>query len=187
MKLQKQQRKYYKHIYNKHYNYKHCNSYCRLPSPSFESCKLRIPLVKRNRNQDLRWSWCWFLEQGVFLITFQTYNIQRLWLYWSLRLYWFVVEEEVVRPYTPVTSLAGLNVPPAGCVRLIVKNYTAGRLSSWLCSQPLSSQVWLSLPHGNFSPQPLTAAPISDLILLAAGTGLTPMVSLITWALRSTR
>uniref|UniRef100_A0A1B6GQD8 Uncharacterized protein n=1 Tax=Cuerna arida TaxID=1464854 RepID=A0A1B6GQD8_9HEMI len=93
--------------------------------------------------------------------------------------------EDVVRPYTPVTSLAGISIPPAGCVRLLVKGYPSGTLSSWLTSQPVGTRLHLSLPMGSFNLQPL--ASITHLVLLAAGTGFTPMIPLITWALRSTR
>ncbi|KAG8270865.1 Cytochrome b5 reductase 4 [Homalodisca vitripennis] len=96
-----------------------------------------------------------------------------------------VTGEDVVRPYTPVTSLAGISIPPAGCVRLLVKGYPSGTLSSWLTSQPVGTRLHLSLPLGSFNVQPL--ATITHLMLLAAGTGFTPMIPLITWALRSTR
>uniref|UniRef100_A0A1B6L8E0 Uncharacterized protein n=1 Tax=Graphocephala atropunctata TaxID=36148 RepID=A0A1B6L8E0_9HEMI len=93
--------------------------------------------------------------------------------------------EEVVRPYTPVASLAGISIPPTGCVRLLVKCYSSGTLSSWLTSQPLGAKLHLSLPRGSFALQSL--ATTTHLVLLAAGTGFTPMISLITWSLRSTR
>ncbi|XP_054269559.1 cytochrome b5 reductase 4-like [Macrosteles quadrilineatus] len=94
-------------------------------------------------------------------------------------------EEAVLRPYTPVTSLAGINIPPVNTVRLLVKRYSEGRLSAWLTSRPLGARVSLSIPQGSFSLTPLRGK--TDLVLVAAGTGITPMVSLITWALRSTR
>jgi len=97
-----------------------------------------------------------------------------------------VNEDEVVRPYTPVTSLAGISIPPMCCVRLIVKSYATGMLSPWLTTLSPGTTVQLSLPHGSFSLSPLSRG-ISQLLLLAAGTGFTPMVSLITWALRSSR
>lgn len=95
-------------------------------------------------------------------------------------------EEEVERPYTPVTSLAGLNIPPPGCLRLIVKNYSEGKLSSWLARQPVGTKLQVSRPCGSFTLLPVSSS-LSHLSLFAAGTGLTPMVSLISWALRSTR
>nr|CAD7595866.1 unnamed protein product [Timema genevievae] len=62
-----------------------------------------------------------------------------------------------------------------------VREYPAGALTPWLCSLCPGDTVELSGPEGSFSTKLL--AETTSLYLVAAGTGLTPMLALIVWAL----
>ncbi|KAL1123489.1 hypothetical protein AAG570_002569 [Ranatra chinensis] len=96
----------------------------------------------------------------------------------------------VERAYTPVCGL--LEAFDPGLVWLVVKRYPDGVFSSWLtgvsAGQPVDLQ--LSRPQGLFSTADLMSAamvsPPATLTLLAAGSGITPMVRLIVWALANT-
>uniref|UniRef100_A0A1B6DYH6 Uncharacterized protein n=1 Tax=Clastoptera arizonana TaxID=38151 RepID=A0A1B6DYH6_9HEMI len=91
--------------------------------------------------------------------------------------------EEVLRPYTPVTGIIS-TVPPSS-VRLLVKSYDSGTVSKWLCSLHKGESFEISCAQGSFNPTVLSSK--TNLILLAAGTGITPMISIIIWALNSTK
>lgn len=91
--------------------------------------------------------------------------------------------DDVLRPYTPVSSFD--SKIPSDCVRIIVKGYSNGIVSSWLCSRHPGDYVHISGPRGSFDTIKLGSS--TNLALLAAGTGITPMISLITWALTSSR
>lgn len=97
--------------------------------------------------------------------------------------------KEVVKPYTPVASTLSLGdqVEPGRHIHLFIKVYSDGALTPILDKLPVSSQVEVSLPEGNFSHDQLTTATsvATHLVLLAAGTGLTPMVRLMLPALRN--
>lgn len=73
------------------------------------------------------------------------------------------------------------NYPPPSQV------YSDGVLTPILDKLPVSSVVEVSLPEGIFSHDQLTTATSTalHLVLLAAGTGLTPMVRLMLLALKS--
>ncbi|XP_066994666.2 cytochrome b5 reductase 4 [Anabrus simplex] len=92
---------------------------------------------------------------------------------------------EVVRPYTPVPpALIRDHTPPSwrvDCLCLMVKSYPMGVLSSWLCGLRPGQTVPVSEPQGSFHPNFLMNC--THLYLVAAGTGLTPMLGLIHWAL----
>jgi cytochrome-b5 reductase len=84
---------------------------------------------------------------------------------------WAEVEGEPVgRSYTPVAG-------PEGCLRLLVKVYTRGALTPLLGALRPGDAVEVGDPRGSFDPALLRDR--TGLLLLAAGTGLTPMLSLL--------
>lgn len=97
--------------------------------------------------------------------------------------------KEIVKPYTPVASALSLTSQeePGRHIHLFIKVYSDGALTPILDALPVSSTIEVSLPQGTFSHDQLTAATTtaSHLVLLAAGTGLTPMVKLMLPALRN--
>ncbi|XP_063243398.1 cytochrome b5 reductase 4 isoform X1 [Bacillus rossius redtenbacheri] len=96
---------------------------------------------------------------------------------------------EVVRSYTPVPPCLPCRAPPPpacwadDCLCLMVKEYSGGALSPWLCGRAPGDSLELSGPAGSFSACLLRGA--AQLCLVAAGTGVTPMLGLIAWALRA--
>lgn len=91
---------------------------------------------------------------------------------------------DISRPYTPVWPL--VDTTEYGRIAednlcLLVKTYPNGTLSSHLCSLCPGDFIEVSKPQGSFECWTLK----TNLILLAAGTGITPMVPIIWNALHS--
>ncbi|XP_043542935.1 cytochrome b5 reductase 4 isoform X1 [Chiloscyllium plagiosum] len=97
-----------------------------------------------------------------------------------------IQDVEVVRPYTPV--LPTLYVDPKdnglSCtnIYLMVKIYPDGLLTPLIDRLQIGDCISVSSPEGNFKQSQLEG--ITELILLAAGTGFTPMIKLINFALK---
>jgi len=90
----------------------------------------------------------------------------------------------VSRPYTPVwplfeTTEYGKISKDTLC--LLVKSYPNGKLSQHLCSLRQGESIEVSRPQGSFE----CWTSKTHLILLAAGTGITPMIPIILNALHS--
>lgn len=70
---------------------------------------------------------------------------------------------------------------------LLLQVYSDGALTPVLDALPIGSQLEVSLPEGSFTHEQLTTATsvAFHLVLLAAGTGLTPMVRLMLPALKN--
>lgn len=88
------------------------------------------------------------------------------------------------RPYTPVLPLvesAEYGPISKNTLCLLVKNYPNGTLSQHLCSLNQGDTIEVSRPQGLFE----CWTSKTNLILLAAGTGITPMISIIWNALHS--
>ncbi|KAK8381739.1 hypothetical protein O3P69_015059 [Scylla paramamosain] len=85
--------------------------------------------------------------------------------------------KEIVKPYTPVASALSLTSQeePGRHIHLFIKVYSDGALTPILDALPVSSTVELTA----------ATTTASHLVLLAAGTGLTPMVKLMLPALRN--
>lgn len=88
------------------------------------------------------------------------------------------------RPYTPVVPLVettdyGNITKDTLC--LLVKSYSNGKLSRYLCSLHQGDLIEVSRPQGTFE----CWTSKTSLILLAAGTGITPMLPIIWNALHS--
>ncbi|XP_034029853.1 cytochrome b5 reductase 4 [Thalassophryne amazonica] len=96
-----------------------------------------------------------------------------------------VQDTEVVRPYTPVdqTLTAACQHSSQGSeLYLMIKVYPDGVFTTHLNSLHIGDHVSVSCPEGTFSLRPLRD--VTDLYLLAAGTGFTPMARLIQVALQ---
>ncbi|GBP26925.1 hypothetical protein EVAR_95711_1 [Eumeta japonica] len=85
---------------------------------------------------------------------------------------------ECVRSYTPVGEGWGGEL---GALRLAVKRYEAGALSPRLAALEQNDSITVSSPYGNFQLQRLKNA--RKVYLVAAGTGITPMLGLIKFLL----
>ncbi|KAK7603504.1 hypothetical protein V9T40_003503 [Parthenolecanium corni] len=92
-----------------------------------------------------------------------------------------------VRSYTPISFI--ISHPEirlsSSIVHFLVKEYKIGSLSRRLCSLKRDDHVEMSRPVGSFNCKALDKR--LNLILIAAGTGLTPFTSLIAWALKNSK
>lgn len=100
-----------------------------------------------------------------------------------IKLYAEIEGLQVSRCYTPVPpSLCPDEIPPqwqAHHICLMVKEYPNGQITPWLCGQAPGNTLEISGPEGSFDASRLST--VSHLYLLAAGTGVTPMLSLVKW------
>ncbi|NWT21601.1 NB5R4 reductase, partial [Vireo altiloquus] len=93
---------------------------------------------------------------------------------------------EVVKPYTPVLPFLPLDFqePPRHDgvhIYLMIKIYSHGLFTQALDHLQIGDYIFVSNPEGNFKKSQVQTS--EDLILLAGGTGLTPMVKLLNFAL----
>lgn len=98
--------------------------------------------------------------------------------------FFFIKGHDVSRPYTPVWPL--IETTDFGQISedtlcLLVKSYPNGKLSQHLCSLHQGDSIEVSRPQGSFE----CWTSKTNLILLAAGTGITPMIPIIWNALHS--
>ncbi|XP_044613173.1 cytochrome b5 reductase 4 isoform X1 [Equus asinus] len=97
-----------------------------------------------------------------------------------------VTDTEIVKPYTPVSdSLLSEFKEPAlpnnKYIYFLIKIYPAGLFTPELDHLQIGDFVFVSNPEGNFKTSQFQE--LEDLFLLAAGTGFTPMVKLLNYAL----
>ncbi|XP_039476172.1 cytochrome b5 reductase 4 isoform X1 [Oreochromis aureus] len=95
-----------------------------------------------------------------------------------------IQDVEVVRPYTPVEHIfpaASKNWSQESDLYLMIKVYPGGVFTPHLSSLSVGDRVAVSSPEGTFSLRPLRD--VTNLYLIAAGTGFTPMARLIRAAL----
>ncbi|KAH8321626.1 hypothetical protein KR074_010532 [Drosophila pseudoananassae] len=86
--------------------------------------------------------------------------------------------EVVQRSYTPVdSSLLALETNPPQGLHFLIKRYPNGPMSSHLHKLQMGSRVQITPPRGGFQLSELTGH--RNILLLAAGSGLTPLLSLI--------
>lgn len=98
-----------------------------------------------------------------------------------------VEDMDVLRPYTPVLpSLIGQK-----CVMntdqnlyLAIKHYNTGVVTSMLQPKVVGDKIWVSTYDGDFNFARYSSS--QDIVLLAAGTGITPMVKIIHSQLHNT-
>uniref|UniRef100_G3SV99 Cytochrome b5 reductase 4 n=1 Tax=Loxodonta africana TaxID=9785 RepID=G3SV99_LOXAF len=93
---------------------------------------------------------------------------------------------EIVKPYTPVfDSLLSEFQEPVLCnskyIYFLIKIYPAGLFTPELDHLQIGDYVSISSPEGNFKKSRIEE--LEDLFLLAAGTGFTPMVKILNYAL----
>jgi cytochrome-b5 reductase len=92
---------------------------------------------------------------------------------------------EMVRSYTPLAAALDKKLLPPGwtedCLCLMVKQYPEGLMSRYLCS--LKSEDTVSVGSASGSLRLSVTGGVTRLCLLAAGSGFTPMVNVIVWAL----
>ncbi|KAM6279326.1 cytochrome b5 reductase 4-like isoform 1-T1 [Porphyrio hochstetteri] len=97
-----------------------------------------------------------------------------------------VAGTEVVKPYTPVLPFLPLDFKEPSCsagaqICLMIKIYSCGLFTQALDHLQIGDSIYVSNPEGNFKKSHVQTS--EDLFLLAAGTGFTPMVKLLSWAL----
>ncbi|NWY01125.1 NB5R4 reductase, partial [Nothoprocta ornata] len=93
---------------------------------------------------------------------------------------------EVVKPYTPLLPFLPLDFEEPSChdsanIYLMIKIYPSGLFTQALDRLQIGDCVSISNPEGNFRKSQVEA--VEDLVLLAAGTGFTPMVKVLSFAL----
>ncbi|KAM4816552.1 cytochrome b5 reductase 4 isoform X2 [Urocitellus parryii] len=93
---------------------------------------------------------------------------------------------EIVKPYTPVfdsllSEFKEPVLPNNKYIYFLIKIYTAGLFTPELDHLQIGDFVPVSNPEGNFKLSKLQE--VEDLFLLAAGTGFTPMVKILKYAL----
>ncbi|XP_072855187.2 cytochrome b5 reductase 4 isoform X3 [Pogona vitticeps] len=95
---------------------------------------------------------------------------------------------EIVKPYTPVLSSfesMGKNPPQNDKMHIffMIKIYPSGLFTPVLDTLQIGEYISVSNPEGNF--MKLQVEDVEELFLLAGGTGFTPMVKLLNYALTS--
>ncbi|KAM4902798.1 cytochrome b5 reductase 4-like isoform 3-T3 [Sylvia borin] len=93
---------------------------------------------------------------------------------------------EVVKPYTPVLPFSSLDFEEPPChdgvhIYLMIKIYSHGLFTQALDHLQIGDYISVSNPEGNFKKSQVQTS--EDLFLLAGGTGFTPMVKLLNFAL----
>uniref|UniRef100_A0A8B9SEM2 Cytochrome b5 reductase 4 n=1 Tax=Apteryx owenii TaxID=8824 RepID=A0A8B9SEM2_APTOW len=93
---------------------------------------------------------------------------------------------EVIKPYTPLLPFLPLNFKEPSChdsanIYLMIKIYSCGLFTQALDHLQIGDCISISNPEGNFKKSQVQA--LEDLFFLAAGTGFTPMVKLLNFAL----
>ncbi|NXP90175.1 NB5R4 reductase, partial [Passerina amoena] len=93
---------------------------------------------------------------------------------------------EVVKPYTPVLPFLPLDFQEPPChdglhIYLMIKIYSHGLFTQALDHLQIGDCISVSNPEGNFKKSQVQTS--EDLLLLAGGTGFTPMVKLLNLAL----
>ncbi|NXC38848.1 NB5R4 reductase, partial [Penelope pileata] len=93
---------------------------------------------------------------------------------------------EVVKPYTPLLPFLPLDFKEPSCqegahIYFMIKIYSCGLFTQALDHLQIGDYISVSSPEGSFKKS--QAQTVEDLFLLAAGTGFTPMVKLLNFAL----
>ena len=138
--------------------------------------------------------WTISLEVYVLMLCAHTDGILRFVFLSSLRAFkcytFFVLiffpGAEIVKPYTPVSDslLSDFKEPvlsPNKYIYFLIKIYPAGLFTPELDRLQIGDFISVSGPEGNFKVSKLQE--VEDLFLLAAGTGFTPMVTVLNYAL----
>ena len=95
---------------------------------------------------------------------------------------WTVVEGlEVTRSYTPVVPLLKqmMDEEVEGCLQFLIKVYPHGMMTPGLGELLVGDTVSVSHHTGSFRLSQVPLSPASELYLLTAGTGITPIIGLL--------
>ncbi|XP_008119917.1 cytochrome b5 reductase 4 isoform X1 [Anolis carolinensis] len=141
----------------------------------YRKCKL---LSKENVTHDTR-LFCLMLPPGTHLQVPVGHHVY---------LKQTITDAEIVKPYTPVaSSLVSKFKSPSCCdkthIFFMIKIYPSGLFTPVLDALQIGEYISLSNPEGNFTT--LQVEEVEELFLLAGGTGFTPMVKLLNYALTS--
>ncbi|XP_039603800.1 cytochrome b5 reductase 4 isoform X1 [Polypterus senegalus] len=91
---------------------------------------------------------------------------------------------EIVKPYTPVCeTLISKDTECDKNIFLIIKIYCNGIFTSHIANLQPGDTLYMSNPEGKFNVHSLQG--VTDLWMLAAGTGFTPMIKLIKYAFKN--
>lgn len=93
---------------------------------------------------------------------------------------------EIKRSYTPIpSSYVSTSTCPSSCLAFLVKSYECGALSKYLTRlNPMASSLKVTQPRGSFSLHQVKNH--FRIGLLAAGSGITPMLSMLDYLLERT-
>lgn len=92
---------------------------------------------------------------------------------------------DISKPYTPVEPLQAAPLSYSNTLTFLIKSYEDGLLSPLLCGLREGQELEVSSPEGKFDVGLIGKR--NKLVLLAAGTGLTPMIPVINWSIQSQR
>nr|XP_032518666.1 cytochrome b5 reductase 4 isoform X4 [Danaus plexippus plexippus] len=98
-----------------------------------------------------------------------------------IRVHHKINDKECIRSYTPVGDGWDNFGGDLSALKLAIKRYDTGDLSPYLTSLKLGDLVTLSGPYGNFQLQKLKQVKV--MYLIAAGSGITPMLGLLRFML----
>ncbi|XP_068617602.1 cytochrome b5 reductase 4-like isoform X2 [Battus philenor] len=98
-----------------------------------------------------------------------------------VRVHQTLAGSECIRSYTPVGDNWGSPVEVSAPLKLAIKRYKLGVLSPILTSLKVGGLITVSGPYGNFQLYKLKT--VRTIFLIAAGTGITPMLSLLKFML----
>ena len=86
--------------------------------------------------------------------------------------------EEVERSYTPVVPLSQKQAPSDGrTIKFMIKLYCDGQMSQYLSQLKVADHIQIGDPEGTFNSSRLSST--RHVLLIAAGTGFTPMAKVI--------
>ncbi|KRT82967.1 hypothetical protein AMK59_3232, partial [Oryctes borbonicus] len=127
------------------------------------------------------------VNQNIFLLELERVDSSKLTVPVGkhVRVFGKVKGEEMSRSYTPVPNSLFAKYKPqvytTDNVCLMVKNYSNGNISRFICSKNKYDVLELSRPLGTFSLADLEQKEL--FLMLAGGTGLTPMLGLLSFVL----
>ncbi|CAK1555768.1 unnamed protein product [Leptosia nina] len=98
-----------------------------------------------------------------------------------VRVHYKESDSECIRSYTPIGEGWDRSPNDYSALKLAVKRYETGTLSPYLTSLNLGDVITLSGSYGNFQLQQLKS--VKTIYLIAAGTGITPMLPLLRFTL----
>ncbi|XP_044759079.1 cytochrome b5 reductase 4 isoform X2 [Coccinella septempunctata] len=130
------------------------------------------------------------LAKDVFLIELRRKSRATMYppIGYHVRVFTGPDDEDVSRSYTPVPKPRVMFPKPFNFLQggtdiyLVVKRYETGRMSRYICDSEVGTELYLSRPlSGGFDP--IRIHDKCRFLMLAAGTGLTPMLSLMVFVL----